>query len=336
MKLRVFLCTFSLALACVAGSSRSYAQQPVDDASRAAARSLGYDGVRAYEAGDFEAASEKLERAYGVLRVPTIGLWSARSLVKRGRLVAASERFLEVSRLVLPDLEPEVHRKAQADAVQERAALMPRLAHLVVVVTSAPEEATLTVDGQLVPLAIWGSDLPVDPGARHIEIASGARKETRDVQLAEGQTERVEIALARVTVAPVHTGDWPAEAEKETSPAPPSSLGPTLRTAGWISIGVGSAAVVMGSIMGGVAVGQGSTLDSVSCKADVCARSASDDVDAYHRSRTLSIVGLWVGGAVLATGITLVLVAPSPARGRTTSVSLAPLGISGVGFVGRY
>lgn len=334
MKPRALLLATSILVACCSAGGLA-AAQAVDDASRAAARTLGYEGVRAYEAGDYAGATEKLERAYGVLRVPTIGLWSARSLAMSGRLVAASERLLEVSRLALPDLEPEVHRKAQADAAQERATLLGRLAHLVVVVTASPEDATLSVDGQPVPSAIWGADLPVDPGARHIEIASGRRKASRDVTLAEGQTARVEISLApSPPAAPVSTGEWSTGPEGPPPP-PASSNGVALRTAGWISIGVGSAGVVFGAIMGGVALGQSSTLDSTGrCKADVCARSASDDVDVYHRSRTLSAVGIWVGGAVLATGITLVLLAPRAPGGR--SVSVSPLGPSGFEFVGRY
>ena len=47
----------------------------------------------------YDAASEKLERAYSVLRVPSIALWSARALEKGGKLVEASERYLEATRL---------------------------------------------------------------------------------------------------------------------------------------------------------------------------------------------------------------------------------------------
>jgi hypothetical protein len=76
-----------MALWLAAGSVRA---QAVDDATRGAARTLGYDGVKAYNAGDYAVADQKLEKAYRVLKVPSLGLWSARTLVKLGRLVEAS------------------------------------------------------------------------------------------------------------------------------------------------------------------------------------------------------------------------------------------------------
>ncbi|HEY4159182.1 MAG TPA: tetratricopeptide repeat protein, partial [Polyangiaceae bacterium] len=67
--------------------------QAVDDATRSAARNLASAGVQAYQANDYPAARDKLERAYQVLRAPSLGLWSARALVKVGALVEAGERY---------------------------------------------------------------------------------------------------------------------------------------------------------------------------------------------------------------------------------------------------
>jgi len=40
-----------------------FAAGSVDDASRATARKLGYSGVEAYQAGDYQTANEKLQKA---------------------------------------------------------------------------------------------------------------------------------------------------------------------------------------------------------------------------------------------------------------------------------
>jgi uncharacterized protein HemY len=77
--------------------------QATDDATRSAARTLGYQGVDAYQAGDYAAAVVKLERAYAAVKVPTVGLWLARALAKTGRLVEASERYAEVMRLAVTE-----------------------------------------------------------------------------------------------------------------------------------------------------------------------------------------------------------------------------------------
>src|SRR5262245_61290417 len=90
------------------------------DAARAAARDLGAEGVEDFQAGRFEQASTKLSQAFDILKVPTLGLWSARALVKVGKLVEASERYLSVSRLDASKGEAQVQKQAQADATKER------------------------------------------------------------------------------------------------------------------------------------------------------------------------------------------------------------------------
>ena len=74
--------------------------EPSDSATRDAARSLGLSGIEAYQAGNYELASSRLEKAYALLNVPSIGLWSARALAKRNRPVEAAARYFEV--LALP------------------------------------------------------------------------------------------------------------------------------------------------------------------------------------------------------------------------------------------
>src|SRR5688572_33485949 len=89
----------SILISCALLVSRPTLAQEVDDAARAAARKLGYAGIEAYQASDYKGALEKLDRAYQVLRAPSLGLWSARALLANGKLVEASERYLEVTRL---------------------------------------------------------------------------------------------------------------------------------------------------------------------------------------------------------------------------------------------
>jgi hypothetical protein len=66
---------FALALALLLALARPVFAQPVDSAARGAARSLGYEGIVAYQAGDIPTAVDRLERAYQVLRVPSLALW---------------------------------------------------------------------------------------------------------------------------------------------------------------------------------------------------------------------------------------------------------------------
>lgn len=60
---------WSLLLASSLLASPALAQ---DDATRAAARALGTEGVEAYQNRDYATAVEKLKQAYSVLHVPSL------------------------------------------------------------------------------------------------------------------------------------------------------------------------------------------------------------------------------------------------------------------------
>src|SRR4051812_29141942 len=97
----------ALPLLLLASAARPAAAQEVDDATRAAARKLGYVGVQAYDAKDYATATDKLEKAFRLYQAPSLGLWSARALVKSGKLVEAQERYLKVTRLPVADGDVE-------------------------------------------------------------------------------------------------------------------------------------------------------------------------------------------------------------------------------------
>src|SRR6185369_13029841 len=114
-----------LGLALALGTN-ARAGSPAPD-PRQEARNLGYAGVRDYARGDFDAASAQLERSYALLRVPSLGLWSARSLVQLGKLVEAERRYREVAAMTVDSNAPAVQHAARATAELELAELSPRL-----------------------------------------------------------------------------------------------------------------------------------------------------------------------------------------------------------------
>ena len=125
----------------VALSVHASAQQ-VDDATRSAARQLATDGSAAYQADDYAQAYDRFNRAYQLVHVPTVGIWAARSLVKLGRWVEASERYLELARAPLAADAPPEHLKAQKEANDERALLMPRIPNVRVLLEGADAAET--------------------------------------------------------------------------------------------------------------------------------------------------------------------------------------------------
>jgi hypothetical protein len=312
-------------LAALALAAPSSAQPAPDDPARVAARKLGYDGIEAYNAGDFALASERLEAAYATLAVPSLGLWSARALDRRGRLVEAAERYRVVSTLPVPDTNREVHESALREAAEERARLLPRIPLVTVDVPGRPEGAVTTLDGRALDPASLGAGLPVDPGPHRIELTAGGRSVSRDVVLREGERLRVPLELppevpasAPVTPPPLVPAPPP---QRPPPPAPASSSG-GLRTAGWIGLGLGAAGIVVGTIAGGVAVGQNGELDEV-CVDDVCPPSSQEDVATYDTTRVVSTVGFVVGAVGIAAGLVLVLV-PTTDAGSSVHARVGP------------
>src|SRR4051812_40736000 len=102
------------------------------EGDRAAARQLGNAGVSAYQEGRYAEASRFLEQAYGALRAPSLGLWSARALVKVGKLVEAGERYLEVTRLDLSGGDLKVQKQSQVEAAAALEELNRRIPSIVV------------------------------------------------------------------------------------------------------------------------------------------------------------------------------------------------------------
>ena len=316
------------------GAALLFAQQAmgqeVDDATRASARQLGYSGVEAFEAQDYKTASDRLERAYRVLEVPTLGLWSARALVKLGKLVQAQERYLKVGRLAPGGGDAEVQRKAQADAAKELAALTPRIPSVIIDLQGAePADIKLTLDGLSLSSDLVGEPRPVDPGAHTLVGLRGSEKRQVAFTLAEAAQQHVTLSfqqsVAAAAAAPTSSAAPNAVAGSTAPPVDAPKSSSTQRTLGWVAITVGGAGLIFGGVTGAVAISKKNGLDgSVGCKGNACPTLQQDNVDSYNSMRTLSSVGFIAGGVVAAAGVVLVLTAPSPAPAPSAALWLSP------------
>ena len=171
----------------------AFGQAP-DESAMAAARLLGEQGVTLYGQGDYAGATERLESAYAVVHVPTLGLWAGRALEKLGKLVEASQRYREVMLFAVTRRDPEVFRTAQADAKQAFDALAGRISQLSVELVGAnAREVSLAIDGKAVPSALAGYALPVNPGTRTLEGRRGQQVVSQVVTLREGEKRAIKL-----------------------------------------------------------------------------------------------------------------------------------------------
>jgi len=303
--------------------SLSHTVRAADDASRGAARKLAQAGVEELQEQRYDAASEKLERAYSVLRVPSIALWSARALEKRGKLVEASERYLEATRLDATVGDAAVQRQARADAEAERQALLARIPSLTIALSGAPTDATqVTIDGEVWPSALWGEPRPTNPGEHELRAQHGDEVVTLKVALKEGDKRSETLSFrAPVEVAPV--------APLAPATPPKSESSNAQRTVGFVAVGVGGAGLVVGAVTGFLVASRHSDLES-SCNAqNQCDPAKQSDIDSYNSLRPISTVALIAGGVVTAAGVTLLLTAPRSERHTELSLGGTSLRLTG-------
>jgi hypothetical protein len=275
-----------------------------DDAARGAARKLAQSGVEAFQERNYEAASEKLERAYSVLPVPSVALWSARALEKRGKLVEASERYLDATRLDSSVGEVAVQRQARADAETERQALLARIPTLSVSLSGAePQQTQVSIDGMAWPSALLGEPRPTNPGEHELRAQHGEKVVTLKVTLAEGSKQE---AVLRFDAQPT-----PARATAPVvTEAPPSRPGSTQRTLAFVALGVGGAGLLVSAITGGMVASRHGDLEGSCNDRDECDPARQSDIDSYNSLRSVSSITLVAGGVLAATGVTLLLTAP--------------------------
>jgi len=224
-----------------------------------------------------------------------------------------------------PNQTEERRAELEAFANAALAELEPRVPKLRVVVTNRPAGLKITRDGQELPLAALGEDLPVDPGT--VEVVAEApsfKQEKRSVVLREGGKQEVSI-----TLMPIET--------PSTAPPPPVTMSPNSEPARDRGVDSGSSRRTIGFVVGGVGiVGLGvagwlglQTMSKVSdsqqyCDASYrCKQPGVDLINDARGTQTAGFIALGVGAVALGAGIYLVATSPSSRR---IEVGVGPLG----------
>jgi len=211
------------------------------------------------------------------------------------RLRAAKAEFAVCARRACPG---EIREKCSA-WLDETERAIPGVVFLVKDVAGADvDPVRITVDGLLVSASYDGSALPLDPGEHTFRFdAAGKAPLTKTLRLAQGERDRQEKIVL--------LGSAPEAASGEPGAAH-SGSGEGLRTAALVGGGLGLAGIVAGSILGALAI---SANHRAQCAADNVCIDPQERRDAQGLA-TGSTVGFVAGGALLAGGVVLFLVAP--------------------------
>jgi hypothetical protein len=318
--------------------------QDVDDAARAAARKLGYAGIEAYQANEYKSALEKLDKAYRVLQAPSLGLWSARALLANGRLVEASERYLEVTRLSPSGGEKAVQDQAKADARRELEGLTPRIPSLIVRLDGAfASDVKVTVDGVTIPAALVGEGRPTNPGKHRVEGLRGSERVQAEVTLQEREEKSVTLkfnpagllgdaagggaAAPADGAAPPAAGSGPPATGDAGAPRPSGekAKGSAVRTMGWVAIGIGAAGAGVGVTTGILAFQKKRDIEIAGdCKGG-CKETGR--VQNFNTLRTIAIASSIGAGVLVITGVALLIAAPSDESAVALELGPASVGL---------
>jgi len=332
-------------------STAAYAQT---DLERATARDAANSGRAAFEAGQYEKAIDQFSRAEQLVHAPPHLLYLARAQTKLGRLVAAHETYLKVTRETLKPNAPKAFSDAQSSAEQELAALDARLPYVTVTLQGAPAEGVnVDMDGTALPAAMIGIPVPTDPGQHVFKATGSAVSEPVTVRIAEGAKQTVVLKAHPVAKpAPAAPVTPVAGAAVSTSAPPPVDSGSHgtsgLRVASYVSFGIGAIGLGVGTLF---LLKSKSTDDEAGKLFDQCAaldpagecgplrqQYESKNNDA-NSQRSIGITSMIAGGVGVAAGITFLIldVSKSSNSARRSEPHVTPvIGFNSVGLVGAF
>jgi len=284
------------------------------------AQALYEQALVALDRKDFATACPQLEE---VVRLEPAGIGAKITLGEcyqgAGRLASAWSVYALAEAAAGAAHQVERQNKAHDRA----AALKPRLAHLTVIVP-APVAALpgleVRRDGVVVGAAQWGVALPSDGGEHRLTaVATGKARWDQAVLVVDGTG-------GSITVGPL--ADAPAVVQPALTPslvpaAPPSP--PPLMPAG-IAVGVvGLAGIAVGSAFGAMAIARKNDTQTACIQQQECNGAAYQSRSTGYTYGNVSTALIVVGGAALATAVTLVVFARTGPQA-TAQLRIGPTG----------
>lgn len=310
----------------------AYAQPTPAD--RAAAETLFDEAVKLLEANDAAAACPKLEESQRL--DPGVGtlLYLADCYKEVGRTASAWATFREAA--YAAKSAGQYDRETTASAEAE--ALRPKLTYVVFTVAGADTPGLqVKRDGQAVGKAQWASPVPVDPGEHQLEVSAPQKitwTGTFSIEDLPQQTTTVPIPLLE---------DAPPEpvVTLGPQPGPPQErrdFGKLQRTLGWVTAGAGVAGLGLSGVFALMAVSDHNSADKECLPTDRLACNAEGvelGESAVNKANVASVF-LGVGGVLAATGVILIVTAPSAPDSARIGVGAQVGALNGVTVNGAF
>lgn len=306
-----------------------------------------------FKAGGLAAKKRQLARAVTEYRAsldavdsPNTRLELSRALRDSGLMVDAWGEYTRTidagNKLAAQE---ERYGKTAEVGETERAEIARKIGLLTVVVSHAPDGATLKVGSATLAAEGWGRPVPVTPGTIELAlVSSGAEIAHKSIAVGAGENAAASIdggvpeappgelpGAKPAVVAPPGPGaddrlEVPppsgAELAAQQTPPPPAASGATsLRPVAYVAGGVGLVGVATFAIFGAMSHSKFNDLEAA-CHG-VCPPGHESDISAGKTDQTIANVGLVVGavGLVAAVGL-FVISMPHSAEKKPASAAL--------------
>ena len=300
----------ALLLAALAAPQVAVAQPNTDSQSAIA---LAKSAKESYDRGDWLTARDLFTAAEARAHSPVLSLYIARCHRNLGELIRARDMYRALIAEQLSPTAPEPFRTAKADAEKDLAILVTRIPRVTLIGKGLPAGAVVELDKRTQEL---GVPIDADPGTHQARATSG------QIEVASATFELEEAAALTVTL----------EARQAGTPTPPIDVGPRPGPPPEEQPGRDPTLVVLGTVSlvlgaGGLATGIATKVISFDivdevkgrCQGSHCLASDEAEIDRAKGLETGSTIAFAVGGALAATGITLLIVS---ALDKPSSVAL--------------
>jgi hypothetical protein len=320
----------AMAVAATAGSaSAQSANHPSVVDAEAHRAELYREGVEAATAGRWGDARALFEGAAAIRSSPKVLFSLAQAEEQLGLFATATADYGHA----LDGAKLAGEKDVVAAAEHARASVAPRVPHLRVRLAGSAPTASATLDDKLVSLEV---PIPVDPGTHRLVVtASGMRAASASVAIGERQELDVPVTLEP---EPTAIAMAPAAPASTPSAPPVRSSGPPWRVISLVAAGFGLVGIGVGSYFGVEAMSKNSQSDAAGgCVGDNCPQAAATLRHDALSAATASTAAFVVGGALVAGGVVVWLVAPKPRGDARVGVTPnALVGGRGLSIVGRW
>ena len=291
--------TGSIVLAFLLAAAPAAAKEPTA-ARSVRAQALVREGQALLEAGHVESACFKFEAAETLHNEVATLLHLGDCYEREQRSASAYHTFLQAE--AVARLEKDGEREQAASA--RVAALEPKLTRVVfyVPVTSRVPGLTVRIGANAVPADEWGTLIPVDPGVQSVSASAPGYTPWSD----RLNTLDVAGAKVRVNVPPLNPTAHVDNSRRNA-----------FRTAGIVTGSVGLAGIGAGAVFNALAH---SADDARACTQGVLQCNQTKNGNGYSNAAAVSFA---VGTTLVATGVTLFVLAPAPDKQEKHALRIA-------------